>query len=109
MDFSRAARFNIQRLDVGRMTPILNNLGDKFRAIIRANICRASPEINQALEGIQHLVTGDGSGRVNDQTLAGILTDHRQHFHGSTVGGPIHNEIPRPDRAWIHRLHRIAH
>jgi hypothetical protein len=36
------ARLNIQRLDVGSMTPILNDVGDKFRAIIRANI-RWSP------------------------------------------------------------------
>lgn len=40
-----AARLNIQRLDVSGMTPILNNMGDKFRAIVRANIRGGSLEI----------------------------------------------------------------
>jgi hypothetical protein len=64
------ARLNIQRLDVGSMTPILNDVGDKFRAIIRANIRWSPPVIGQALEGIQHLVTGNRAGAVNEQTWA---------------------------------------
>jgi hypothetical protein len=103
------ARLNIQRLHVGGMTPILNDVCDKFRAIVRANIRWGSLEISQMLERIQHLVTGDRSGGVNNQTLAGILIDHRQHLHGSAIRRPIHDKIPRPDVAWIGRLHRIAH
>lgn len=61
------------------------------------------------LERIQHLVTSDRARRMNDQTLAGILIQHRQHLHCSTVRGPIHNKIPRPDVAWIGRLHGVAH
>jgi hypothetical protein len=103
------ARLNIQRLHVGGMTPILNDVCDKFRAIVRANIRWGSLEISQMLERIQHLVTGDRSGGVNNQTLASILIDHRQHLHGSAIRRPIHDKIPRPDVAWIGRLHRIAH
>jgi hypothetical protein len=61
------------------------------------------------LEGLQDLTTGDRARRMNDQTLASILIDHRQHLHRSTVRGPIHNKIPRPDVAWIGRLHGVAH
>ena len=64
--------------------------------------------LGQPLERMQHVVTGDRAGGVNDQPLAGIFIHHRQHLHGPAVGGPIHNEIPRPDVAWIRRLHRIA-
>ena len=35
------ARLNIQRLPVGGMTPILNDVCDKFRSIIRANMRRS--------------------------------------------------------------------
>ena len=47
------ARLNIQRLDLGGKTPILNDMGDKFRAIVRANKRRRPLEIGQALQGIQ--------------------------------------------------------
>jgi hypothetical protein len=36
------ARVYVQRLHVGGNTPILNNLGDKFRAIVQTNIRRGS-------------------------------------------------------------------
>jgi hypothetical protein len=103
------ARLNIQRLHVGGMTPILNDMCDKFRSIIRANMRRSPLEIGQALKGIQYVTTVDRASRMNQQTLAGILIDHRQHLHGATVGGPIHNKIPRPDVARIRGLHRIAY
>ena len=49
----RTARFNIAGLDIDRMAPILNDLGDKFRAIIRANKRERSPDLNQPLKRIQ--------------------------------------------------------
>jgi len=100
-------RVNIKRLDVGEMTPIPNDMGDKFRAVIRANIGGSTPLIGQPLEYIQHVVTAERTGRMDDQTLAGMLIDHRQHLHGPTVGGPIHNKIPRPNVPGVIRLHRI--
>ena len=105
----RAARLNVKRLNIRCLTPILNDLGDKFRAIIRANKRRRALRRGQGFERIQDLVTGDRTCRMNDQTLTGIFIHHRQHLHGPTIGGPIHNEIPRPDVARIGRLHWIAH
>ena len=62
------ARLNIQRMDLGGKTPILNDMGDKFRAIVRANKRRRPLEIGQALQGIQYLTTGDRARRMNKQT-----------------------------------------
>ena len=54
----RATRLDIKRLDVGGSAPILNEPGDKFRAIIRAHKRRRAPSFDQRLQRIQHLVTG---------------------------------------------------
>jgi len=102
------ARLNVKRLDVGEMTPILNDMGDKFRAVVRADIRWSACAIGQVLEYIQHAVTADRAGRMNDQTLARKLIDHRQHLHRPTVSSPIHNKIPRPDVPRIGRLYGIA-
>ena len=88
---------------------ITNEQCHKFGAIIRANKRRRALRCRQGFERIQDLVTGDRTCRMNDQTLTSIFIHHRQHLHGPTIRGPIHNEIPRPDVPCIGRLHRIAH
>ena len=55
----RAAWLDIQRLHLGGSAPVLNEPGDKFRAIIRANKRRRAPSCHQGLKRIQHLITGD--------------------------------------------------
>ena len=41
----RAAWLDIQRLHLGGSAPVLNEPGDKFRAIIRANKRRSAPQV----------------------------------------------------------------
>ncbi len=74
----RGTRFDIQRFDPKFSQPSPKCIGDELRTVVTANVTRHSSHRDQLGQRIDHVLAGDASSHLEDETFAGVFIDDRQ-------------------------------
>ena len=76
----RAARLNVNRLDLIRLEPPLHDLGNELRPIITAQILRRPVLLDRLLQPVQHVRRLQGSIGPQHVTLPRVFIQDRQQL-----------------------------
>ena len=102
----RAARLNVDRLDPILLKPPLDNLGDKLRAVIAAQILRCPVLGHRLLQPVQHIRRLHSPLCPQHMALTRVFIQNRQQLQGAAAHGRIRDEVPRPHMIPMRRRRR---
>jgi len=77
---------------------------DKFGAAIAPDMLGDAVGRHRLPKRGQDLLGSDLPLNKDNDTLAGVLIQHRQHFQWTALVGPVKDKIPRPDMVTMDRL-----
>src|ERR1700683_3324696 len=99
----RTARFDIQPVDLRRLQPRADRLGDKLRAVVAADVHRHAPHRRQLDQNINHITGPQVPLYLQRQASPRELVDHAQPLDAPSIAGAIEDEVPGPHMIPVRR------
>ena len=92
--------------DVGRIstapgTPLLQGVGDEFRAIVHPQMGLRWIELEQLLDRVDHLSSPAAPADSNGQAEAAVLIGHTEELESPPTHRLVEMDVDQPDVMWI--------
>src|SRR5258708_2081723 len=93
----RAARVDVEGLDVALGQPPLKDSGDKLASVVAAAVGGQAPFFGQSFSDVEGFWGGYLGGHRGGEASTVLFVEDRQDAQLPAVVGPVRNKVPAPD------------